>query len=196
MALKVRHESPRDWYSSGRGVYSRGRGVNTTPTHRRKKKIIYIYIYTYIYIYIYIHIYTYIYIYIHIYIYTYIMGETPTGGLFLVKHLDFSQLYSLNWPRTTPTKRWGFFMFPSFFFFLLFAFFALAFLLSLCSSTSWSLRSAHQMRSFSHIYIYIYIWVEADSWGAFLAFLYYILQYKVPKMASQKGTLAIFLPVL
>ena len=55
------------------------------------------------------------------------MGETPTGGHLLVKNLSFPQFYSKHWPRKTPTKTWGFFMFPSFFFFLLSAFFCLCF---------------------------------------------------------------------
>ena len=63
------------------------------------------------------------------------MGETPTGGHILVKNLNFPQFYSKTWPWTIPTKTWGFFMFPSFFFF-----FAFVFLLSLCISTSWSLK--------------------------------------------------------
>ena len=40
-----------------------------------------------------------------------------------------------------------------------------------------------------HAYIYIYISAPCDRCGAKMAILYYILQHKVAKMPSRKGSL-------
>ena len=74
----------------------------------------------------------------------------------MVKNLNFPpKFYSKNWPRKTPTNLWGFFMFPSFIFFLLSAFCCLCFsslplhfdiLNSKIVPTRWGLW---------HIYIYV-----------------------------------------
>ena len=76
---------------------------------------------------------------LYMYIYIYGGGGNPQ---FL------PQLRVTIWPRQPSTKRVGFFLFPSFFFFLLFAFFCLRFFLY--PSAFWYLEAnniAHQMRS-------------------------------------------------
>ena len=91
---------------------------------------------------------------VYIYIYIYIRGRPHLVGTFYPKISLFPQFYSKIWPRKTPTNLWGFFMFPSFLFFLLSAFFCLSFLFSLCFSTSWGLKR-YPPGGVSGIYIYI-----------------------------------------
>ena len=105
-------------------------------------------------------------------IYIYIYGRPQLVGTFWSKISIFPQFCSKNWPRKTPTKTWGFFMFPSFFFFLLSAFFCLCFLLSLCISTSWSLKRypPGRVSGIYILYIYIYIYAVVLLSGPSLAF--------------------------
>ena len=68
------------------------------------------------------------------------------------------QFYSQNGNETPPPKRWGFFMFQCFFFFLIFAFFCHSFFVSPSAPCPfWGLKIAHPVGLEVCVYVYIYM---------------------------------------
>ena len=90
--------------------------------------------------------------YMYIYIYIYV-ALTPLGGQILVKNLKkIPSLTVKNGHETPPPKRWGFFTFQCFFFFLIFAFFCHGF--SSLPVLLDILRPKNGVRGYMALYVY------------------------------------------